>query len=282
MYKTYSTYDEEGVGKVLYYVTQMDPPSKKLANIILDDNPDIDRVYIALRDNSSYDLERDLRNGEVKAWDRNGSVDINAGRSYDSKSFKKNTEGNVTYFEVASGSPSSDRFYRKVYCQMIFRPRARRVDIHFTSDRPYLWQPMNNVFSDPDSAVDYFNQFLHRNRRSIIPEGNWESNVRETYKELMSKLGVTESKKLKEEINSRDFNSIRKAFKEEKSGDWWNGALDNAKISHNGNIVVSGIDFDKISEEDARNFLSQFVEECIGKDSSSSVKDGTVYIKVFQ
>jgi hypothetical protein len=60
-YKTINVYEEDGVGKVVYYVLSDSTPRKFIANHIFKDNPSIMKVYMALRDWVSYSLIEDLR-----------------------------------------------------------------------------------------------------------------------------------------------------------------------------------------------------------------------------
>lgn len=72
-WKWHAVYEEDGIGKVCYYVLQRDNPRKTIANRIFKDNPQIQKVYMALRDYVSYDLIRDLeRNCHIKIYTRQG------------------------------------------------------------------------------------------------------------------------------------------------------------------------------------------------------------------
>ena len=62
-YKWINVYEEDNIGKVCYYVLQADTPKKVVARHIFNDNPQIQKVYMALRDWVSYDLIQDLEKG---------------------------------------------------------------------------------------------------------------------------------------------------------------------------------------------------------------------------
>lgn len=69
--KTWSVYEEDGVGLVCYYVLQCNNPSKVAARHLFNDNPRIQKVYMALRDYVSYDLVADLTKGrKIRVFER--------------------------------------------------------------------------------------------------------------------------------------------------------------------------------------------------------------------
>ena len=73
--KTWSIYEEDGVGLVCYYVLQCNNPSKTAAKYLFNDNPRIRKVYMALRDWVSYDLIEDLSRGrKVKMFERSETL----------------------------------------------------------------------------------------------------------------------------------------------------------------------------------------------------------------
>lgn len=70
-YKAINMYEEDGVGKVCYYVLQRDTPKKVIAKHIFKDNPQIQKVYMALRDWVSYNLAEDIKYGrQMVVYDR--------------------------------------------------------------------------------------------------------------------------------------------------------------------------------------------------------------------
>lgn len=72
MPKTWDIWEEDGVGLVGYYVLQDQNPSKVLARHLFEANPRLNKIYMALRDNVSYDLERDMKLGrKVREFTRN-------------------------------------------------------------------------------------------------------------------------------------------------------------------------------------------------------------------
>lgn len=76
-WKVCDVYEEDGVGKVCYYVLQDTTPKKTVARHIFNDNPKIQKVYMALRDWVCYNLIEDLNKGrKVKVFDR-ASFDSN-------------------------------------------------------------------------------------------------------------------------------------------------------------------------------------------------------------
>ena len=78
MPKTWDIWEEDGVGPVGYCVLQDQNPSKVLARHLFEANPKLRKIYMALRDNVSYNLEEDMRVGrKVREFTRN---DICGGR----------------------------------------------------------------------------------------------------------------------------------------------------------------------------------------------------------
>lgn len=72
MPKTWDIWEEDGVGPVGYYVLQNQNSSKLLARHLFETNPKLRKIYMALRDNVSYDLERDMKLGrKVREFTRN-------------------------------------------------------------------------------------------------------------------------------------------------------------------------------------------------------------------
>ena len=59
-YKVFDTYEEEGVGPVLFYVLQDSNPKKSIANKLFKANPTFKKCYMVLRDYSCYYLPKDL------------------------------------------------------------------------------------------------------------------------------------------------------------------------------------------------------------------------------
>lgn len=71
MPKTWMIWEEDGVGPVGYYVLQNQNPSKVLARHLFEANPKLRKIYMALRDNVSYNLEQDMRCGrKIREFDR--------------------------------------------------------------------------------------------------------------------------------------------------------------------------------------------------------------------
>lgn len=71
MPKTWDIWEEDGVGPVGYYVLQNQNPSKVLARHLFEANPKLRKIYMALRDNVSYNLEMDMKRGrKIREFDR--------------------------------------------------------------------------------------------------------------------------------------------------------------------------------------------------------------------
>jgi len=102
--------------------------------------------------------------------------------------YKKNKRDSFRTFKVADKSqPNTLAFDTSVYCQMKVYNDSIRICYSYTK---MTWKPINDhwVFKDPDSAINFFNDYRdkYKNIKNLIPD--FEEKIRSNFEDMAWEL----------------------------------------------------------------------------------------------